>query len=34
MLDAFKTCGSSPPKNYTIRTVSFRLVRGELKVGR
>lgn len=27
MLDAFKTCGSSPPKNYTVRTVSFRLVR-------
>jgi DNA repair protein RadC len=27
MVDAFKTCGSSPPKNYTVRTVSFRLVR-------
>jgi DNA repair protein RadC len=27
MLDAFKTCGSSPPKNYTVRAVSFRLVR-------
>jgi DNA repair protein RadC len=38
MVDAFKTCGSSPPRrdtvsasappqNYTIRTVSFRLVR-------
>jgi len=26
MVDAFKTCGS-PPKNYTVRTVSFRLVR-------
>jgi hypothetical protein len=21
MLDAFKTCGSSPPKNYTVRAV-------------
>jgi len=27
MLDAFKTCGSSPPKNYTVKAVSFRLVR-------
>lgn len=27
MLDAFKTCGSSPPKNYTVTAVSFRLVR-------
>ena len=27
MVDAFKTCGSSPPKNYTVRAVSFRLVR-------
>jgi len=38
MVDAFKTCGSSPPRshtvrtaaaprNYTVRTVSFRLVR-------
>lgn len=27
MVDAFKTCGSSPPKNYRVRAVSFRLVR-------